>query len=156
MPELTLNTPTIQVTIRDTSLEAPWGSGLTNPCTRRVTISANCAVCGGPRGERRGRNSCDDGVYYWVEEWDNPCGHIDHYDAVAKEAAKLIELRQDALLQQVNPGDEIHLAIRGNYMDVRVIEVDIDKREINCVRVIYPDEKGWVSVKYVVLPEAGS
>lgn len=77
---------TITVTIRDHSRERPWGSGLTSPYTRKITISAFCPRCGERRGEPRGRNSCDDGAYYWVEEWGNPCGHIDRYDAVAKEA----------------------------------------------------------------------
>lgn len=80
---------TIEVCVRDRSAEAPWGVGLTNPVVRRVTISAYCPACGGPRGERRGLNQCDDGAYYWVEVWDNPCGHVDRYEAVVVEAERL-------------------------------------------------------------------
>lgn len=82
---------TMTVTIRDRSREAPWGYGLTSPVTRKVTISATCPKCGGPRGEPKGRNSCDDGAFYWVQTWSNPCGHVDMYDAVVREAATLAE-----------------------------------------------------------------
>jgi len=81
---------TMQVTVRDRSREAPWGQGLTNPVTRKVTISAFCPVCGGRRGEPQGQNLCDDGAFYWVQVWDNPCGHVDQYEAVIKEATELV------------------------------------------------------------------
>jgi hypothetical protein len=87
-----MTTPdTMTVTVRDQSAEAPWGSGLTNPVTRTVTISALCQVpgCGTRRGEPRGHNSCDDGAYYWVQVWDNPCGHVDRYEDVIAEAKRL-------------------------------------------------------------------
>ena len=77
---------TMTVTVRDRSSEAPWGAGMTNPVTRKITISAFCPVCGGRRGEPRGLNSCDDGAYYWVQVWDNPCGHVDAYADVVNEA----------------------------------------------------------------------
>lgn len=77
---------TMQVTIRDRSREMPWGSGPTNPQTRTVTISAYCPQCGGRRGEPRGLRQHEDGANYWVHVWDNPCRHIDHYTAVAREA----------------------------------------------------------------------
>lgn len=80
---------TMTVTVRDRSSEAPWGQGLTSPVTRKVTISAECPVCGGRRGEPRGLNSCDDGAYYWVQVWDNPCGHVDSYADVVAEARAL-------------------------------------------------------------------
>ena len=78
---------TTTVTVRDRSSEAPWGVGLTNPITRTVTISAFCPKCGERRGEPRGSNQCDDGAFYWVQVWTNPCGHIDGYADVIKEAA---------------------------------------------------------------------
>ncbi len=77
---------TMTVTIRDRSAEAPWGSGFISPKTRTVTISAFCPRCGGRRGEPRGLNQCDDGAWYWVQVWDNPCGHVDMYADVAVEA----------------------------------------------------------------------
>ncbi|OHV42158.1 hypothetical protein BBK14_11085 [Parafrankia soli] len=80
---------TMQVTVRDRAAEAPWGSGLTTPITRKITISALCPVCGGRRGEPFGINSCDDGAYYWVQGWNNPCGHRDMYVAVLAEAREL-------------------------------------------------------------------
>ena len=77
---------TMTVTIRDRSAESAWGSGLTQPVTRKVTISAFCPLDGQRRGEPRGLNQCDDGAHYWVQVWDNPCGHTDMYAAVVKEA----------------------------------------------------------------------
>ncbi len=90
-------TATIKVRVRDRSAEAPWGYGLTSPVVRTVEISADCPKCGQPRGERRGLNQCDDGAFYNVEVWDNPCGHVDQYADVVKEAA--------ALKSGVNGGD---------------------------------------------------
>lgn len=80
---------TITVTVRDHSREPAWGQGLTRPHVRRVEISARCPRCGGPRGERRGMNQCDDGAFYWVQVWDNPCGHLDRYENVVREADAL-------------------------------------------------------------------
>lgn len=82
----------MKVTIRDRSSEAPWGSsGLLSPCVRTVEIADTCPQCGGKRGEPFGMNQCDDGAYYWVQGWHNPCGHVDHYEAVAREAKALAE-----------------------------------------------------------------
>jgi hypothetical protein len=77
---------TMTVTVRDRASEAPWGVGLTNPVTRKITISAFCPVCGGRRGEPQGLNQCDDGAFYWVQVWKNPCGHLDMYEDVLNEA----------------------------------------------------------------------
>lgn len=80
---------TMTVTVRDRASESPWGSGPTNPKVRTVTIAATCPKCGGPRGEPSGLNQHDDGCWYWVQVWDNPCGHLDTYAAVITEAAAL-------------------------------------------------------------------
>src|SRR5690606_41858302 len=58
------------------------------PVIRQVTIPAACPRCGGPRGVARNLNQCDDGAYYSVDVWDNPCGHVDMYAAVVKESAE--------------------------------------------------------------------
>lgn len=76
----------MRVTIRDRAAEAPWGVGPTNPAVVTVTIADTCPGCGGPRGAPHLLRQHDDGVTYWVHVWDNPCGHIDHYTAVAAEA----------------------------------------------------------------------
>jgi hypothetical protein len=78
---------TMTVLIRDRASESPWGSGPTRPIVRKVTISAYCPRCGGPRGEPRGHNQHDDGAWYHVSVWTNPCGHVDQYEDVAIEAA---------------------------------------------------------------------
>ncbi|MEW9530566.1 hypothetical protein [Microbispora sp. NPDC049125] len=66
--------PTMTVTVRDRRGESPWGVGLTSPRTRTVTIPANCRRCGEKRGEPKGHNTSDDGEWYWVQTWNNPCG----------------------------------------------------------------------------------
>jgi hypothetical protein len=53
-----------------------------------VTIDAICPVCKGPRGEVRGHNSYEDGVPFHVNVWTNPCGHVDYYGDVIREAAE--------------------------------------------------------------------
>ena len=78
---------TMTVTVRDRAAEARyWGRGLGGVILRTVTIAASCPRCGGPRGKPRVVRGCEDGEYYWVHTWDNPCGHIDHYRAVLAEA----------------------------------------------------------------------
>lgn len=79
---------TMTVRVRDRGSESPWGSGLTNPVVRTVTISAACPKCGGPRGIPRNLNQYDDGAHYSVDVWDNECGHVDSYAAVLAEASK--------------------------------------------------------------------
>ena len=76
---------TMTVRVRDREGESPWGVGPTSPLVRQVTISATCPTCGGPRGEPRNLNSCDDGAYYSVDVWSNPCGHVGMYTAVLRE-----------------------------------------------------------------------
>lgn len=92
----------MQVTVRDRDGEAPWGVGLTTPCVRTVEISTACPVCGGPRGVPFGINSCDDGAFYWVQGWENPCGHRDSYAAVLAEAAALQAEASSAATPAVN------------------------------------------------------
>lgn len=83
---------TMTVTVRDrTTEDQTWGHGPTNPVTVKATISAFCPRCGMRRGAPRGLNSCADGANYWVEIWDNPCGHLDIYPDVIKEARELAE-----------------------------------------------------------------
>lgn len=79
-------TELVRLTIRDRSREVPWGHGPFNPATRTVTVSAYCPQCGGKRGAPQGLNQYDDGVWYWVQVWDSPCGHVDMYGDVAREA----------------------------------------------------------------------
>jgi hypothetical protein len=80
------------VTIRDHAAEtAAWGSpGLFTPILRTVTISDHCPTCGGPRGEATKRPFYEDGVTFALDCWKNPCGHIDTYSNVLKEAADAI------------------------------------------------------------------
>jgi hypothetical protein len=86
---------TMTVRVRDRSAESAWGSGPVNPIVRSIEISANCPVCGGPRGVPSNLNQCDDGAYYSVDVWTNDCGHTDYYVAVVREARELAEQRPE-------------------------------------------------------------
>ena len=99
-----MSEPLIAVRIRDRAAEAPWGSGLTSPVVRTVEISANCPQCGGPRGERRSLRQHDDGATYYVDVWDNACGHVDLFGPVAREAAAI---REQRALSYPEPGSYI-------------------------------------------------
>jgi hypothetical protein len=51
-----------------------------------ITISDTCPVCGKPRGKPYGHNFIEEGESFFVNQWDNPCGHIDYYADCIKEA----------------------------------------------------------------------
>jgi hypothetical protein len=68
---------------------AAWGRGGGGLVIRTVEIADNCQQCGGPRGPVRGFNGAEDGDYYHVNVWTNPCGHVDFYGPVLAEAAAL-------------------------------------------------------------------
>jgi hypothetical protein len=76
------------VTIRDRATEsANWGKpGLFSPVLRTVSIPDRCPVCDGPRGEPTKRRFYEDGVWFDVDCWANPCGHIDLYADVLNES----------------------------------------------------------------------
>jgi len=57
---------------------------------RTVTLTWVCPVCGGPRGEPFDTISYDGSRRLHVHGWDNPCGHVDKYDAVRKEAGEVV------------------------------------------------------------------
>lgn len=76
----------MEVTIRDRSAEPPQGSGPLRVAVRTAVIDDNCPQCGGPRGEPQGLNQHEDGIWYRVQIWDNPCGHVDSYRKVVQEA----------------------------------------------------------------------
>lgn len=76
----------MEVTVRDRSAEPPWGSGPLRVAVREAVIDDNCPQCGERRGEPQGLNQSEDGVYYWTQVWDNPCGHTDFYRQVVAEA----------------------------------------------------------------------
>jgi hypothetical protein len=44
-----------------------------------VNIARNCPVCGKPRGKPSPYRFCEDGEWFIVDKWDNPCGHIEKY-----------------------------------------------------------------------------
>lgn len=53
-----------------------------------VRLKWVCPVCNKPRGEIKKTLSYDGSRYLPCDGWNNPCGHVDKYDAVRKEAAE--------------------------------------------------------------------
>ena len=44
-----------------------------------VEISDECPICGAKRGTPFSYRFCEDGEWFVVSKWNNPCGHIDKY-----------------------------------------------------------------------------
>lgn len=75
------------VTIPDhRAMKALWGTSSYGIRTATVEIAGSCPKCGGPRGEPRMTRQCEEGEFYYVHAWTNPCGHVDDYDAVLSDA----------------------------------------------------------------------
>ena len=53
-----------------------------------VTLLWSCPLCGGPRGEPVRAVSYDGSRRLGCDGWTNPCGHIDIYAAVRREAGR--------------------------------------------------------------------
>ena len=64
------------------------GPSYSAPCPIGITLEWSCPTCGGQRGEPQGKRFCEDGEWYGCSVWTNPCGHIDHYMDVYREAHK--------------------------------------------------------------------
>jgi hypothetical protein len=54
--------------------------------SKAVEIADNCPTCGKRRGTPYDYNFCEDGEWFSVDKWDNPCGHLDTYRECLKEA----------------------------------------------------------------------
>jgi hypothetical protein len=52
----------------------------------QVTLIWECPACGGPRGEVFDTLSFDGSRRLGVHGWKNPCGHVDGYEQVRREA----------------------------------------------------------------------
>lgn len=56
---------------------------------KNIRISDNCPKCGKPRGKTKPYRFCEDGEWFIVDKWENPCGHIDNYkDCLIEALAK--------------------------------------------------------------------
>ena len=52
----------------------------------KVRLFWTCPTCGGPRGEVHDARSYDGSRILYCDGWENPCGHVDKYSAIRKEA----------------------------------------------------------------------
>ena len=78
----------MRVTVIDREAQRQlWGRGYQGiqQILATIDIADDCPVCGGPRGEPRIARHCEDGEWYSVSQWTNPCGHIDKYADVLNE-----------------------------------------------------------------------
>ena len=78
----------MKVTIVDrATINADWGQpGPFRVYLKTVEIDDRCPVCGSPRGIPKKKSFFECGCRYWTDCWSNPCGHIDKYENVLKEA----------------------------------------------------------------------
>jgi hypothetical protein len=78
----------MKVTVADRFAQTQsWGHGRGGaPPLRTVEISCTCPVCGGPRGKPGWMRTHEDGDWFDISVWANPCGHLDKYAAVLIEA----------------------------------------------------------------------
>lgn len=60
---------------------------------RTVEINDKCPSCGGPRGKPQKARYHEWGEFYYVDNWTNPCGHLDRYSDVLQEAREIEERR---------------------------------------------------------------
>ncbi len=74
-------------TTRTVRVPGPLTGTKIERAVHRVTVAWVCPACGGPRGEPRNGFAMDGSVRIYCDQWDNPCGHIDFYGAVLREAA---------------------------------------------------------------------
>lgn len=55
----------------------------------QIEIADTCPVCGCKRGKPTPGQFCEDGEWFMVDTWRNPCGHLDMYKDCYFEAKKL-------------------------------------------------------------------
>ena len=55
-----------------------------------IEIADTCPVCGEKRGVPRPYRFYEDGEWFTVSQWNNPCGHLDNYGDCYRES-KIIE-----------------------------------------------------------------
>ncbi len=82
----TLETMTVRVIDRAAEAKAWGNNGFAGPVIKTVEISTACPTCGERRGKPFNHNFHEDGGWYSVDRWNNPCGHVDMYSAVLEEA----------------------------------------------------------------------
>lgn len=84
----------MKVTIIDReAITASWGRGFTGVMAHYLVtleIPDTCPTCGGPRGEPTPTRQCEDGDWFTVDQWRNPCGHVDKYRDVLRAAREAV------------------------------------------------------------------
>jgi len=68
------------------TVEIPGGDDHAGHHRISVTLLWECPRCGGPRGEVYRTVSYDGSRRLHCDGWTNPCGHVDYYSAMRREA----------------------------------------------------------------------
>ena len=55
---------------------------------KTIEINATCPKCGQPRGNPISKRFCEDGEWFDIDCWVNPCGHVDMYKDCLLESEK--------------------------------------------------------------------
>jgi len=94
---------------------------------KHVTVDWICPVCGEPRGEVKAGVSWDGSRRLYCDTWSNPCGHVDKYSDVRKEAAIRERARMQAFLEVDKPSqnDNNQDVAPASCADVKVSEVEV-------------------------------
>lgn len=77
---------------------------------REIEISDWCPQCGIRRGIPYPKQYCEDGEFYTVHNWDNPCGHVDSYKEVYLESKGITDsgLPEDEENQILKISNAVH------------------------------------------------
>lgn len=73
----------------------PGIRGYQGVVVRTVTIPDYCPVCAGPRGNPYRYRFHEDGDWYECDRWENPCGHVDTYEAILRADERHAEAHRD-------------------------------------------------------------
>jgi hypothetical protein len=60
-----------------------------------IEIGDFCPECGKPRGKPYPYRFHEDGEWFTVDRWDNPCGHKDTYEDAWKESKQMDSIHED-------------------------------------------------------------
>lgn len=64
-----------------------------------IEIGNCCPICGGERGKPYSYRFHEDGDWFVVSKWDNPCGHVDTYGECLKESRRLKVQLEDTIVE---------------------------------------------------------
>ena len=58
---------------------------------KTIKINDTCPICGLLRGKPKSYRFHEDGNWFTVDIWENPCGHLDTYAECLREAIQILK-----------------------------------------------------------------